>query len=74
MFILLTGATLSCQKESSNALKLRKDTVGVYADEVFLSIVSEEDWEIEIEYQGAQNGWITLSESAGSGTNHSIIL
>ena len=65
---------LACGKESGNSLTLRKDTVSINADEVFLSVVSGGAWTLEVIYQGEQKDWIMLSEESGEGTNHSVII
>ena len=72
--LLLSLLLCGCGKESGNSLTLREEIVGVYADEVFLSVVSDGPWTLEVAYQGEQKDWIMLSEESGVGTNHSVIL
>ena len=76
VFCLFLAALLhaGCEKGSGNSLSLRKDTVGLHADEVFLSVVTEGTWTLEVSYKGSEKDWIMLSEESGTGTNHSVIV
>lgn len=76
VFCLFLAALLNagCEKGSGNSLSLRKDAVGLHADEVFLSVVTEGTWTLEVSYKGSEKDWIMLSEESGTGTNHSVIV
>ena len=72
--LVLPFMLLGCKEESANSLSLREDVVGIYADEVFISVVTDGVWNLQVQYVGDQKDWITLSEESGVGTNHSVIL
>lgn len=72
--VVLSLSSLACNVAESGSLSLKQDTVGVGSGEVFLSVMSDEAWTLQVDYLGDQRDWLSLSRTSGTGTLNSIIL
>ena len=76
---LLLPAAVSCEPQdaedvSAPALTVLTNPVGRTSDSQFLRIEAEGDWEISIDFQGSESGWLTVKPSSGTGSKGNILL
>ena len=76
---LLLPVAVSCQKEEADevaapVLTVLANPVGRTSDSQFLRIEAEGDWEISIDFQGSETGWLTVKPISGTGSKGNVLL
>lgn len=68
---VLSSIVFSCRKQAPETVPVMtlKSVLITYEGKTqFLNIAAESSWSLTIEYEGAQEGWLALDETAGTGT------
>lgn len=72
---LVTSVSLSCaEKLPEGVVSLRREVGAVGGGSTFLAISSQESWTISLDYEGGQEGWMTVSPMSGAGNRNSIVV